>query len=304
MRAWGLVLTITAACRYTSPGAPSDGQPGDAPVDGADAADAEIDASIDGPPGDVDNDGVPDATDNCPTIANPSQHDEDADLLGDPCDPCPQLAVATADGDGDGIGDACDPHPATGGDAVDQFLTFETATNALPAGWASTDGLQNADWVTAGDALTITKTASVDARFLVHNTNHAHTRIDIGFTLDDSSPTSPAVTGFVDEDAGGFNASACTTRTGGGTTGPDLMLESFASGVLTPLVQANETPTVPGTFRMVTTIDAAGASCIFGTPDADRALSLTVTSAGRTRVGFRVRDLTAKIRYVMIYTSP
>lgn len=294
MRRWVVLLGGLAGCSFSPSPVTGDAAPlidaptgGDAPTPDAPVADP-----------DPDGDGVPDSTDNCPAKANADQHDEDADHVGDLCDPCPQLASATLDADGDGVGDACDPHPAAAGDVL---LRFETFAAALPTDWVATPG-NATDWTVATDDLTIDLANTSNARFLVFDTTALHTQIDLGFTISAHAATSPAITAFVDEDAPGNNAMACSTRVGGGP-GPGLYLESFASGFFTTVSQANETPAVPGSYRTVAAIDGASMRCDLTTAGGSHPLS-TVSVATRTRVGIRVRDLTVQIHYIAIYTSP
>ena len=103
-----VVLTMLAACSFTSPG--SDPNPDPDPDPDA-SVDVDAIAVVD-----TDNDGVPDGDDNCPELANPGQFDEDGDLLGDSCDNCPHIANAgqedstevAAGGTADSVGDACE----------------------------------------------------------------------------------------------------------------------------------------------------------------------------------------------------
>jgi hypothetical protein len=295
-----LLCSLLAACTF-SPQLATDPPAG---IDAAIPIDTVV--TIDAVDGssqvDTDGDRVDDSIDNCLVTPNLDQHDEDTDLLGDVCDPCPQLPSGIADGDGDGIGDACDPNPSTTGDQLIRFEAFAAPpVGALPSGWVSTTGAAT-DWTVINDDLVIDVAATTNARFLVFDTMQTHTRIDVGFELSANATFSPALTVLVDEDAAGQNAMACSTRVGGGP-GPGLLLERFASGSFTAVTQANETPVVPGSYRNVATIDATGHACDLVTASGSHPLT-TAARPTRTHVGIRVRDLTARIHYVAVYTSP
>jgi hypothetical protein len=148
------------------------------------------DDTVDGGGGtDTDGDGVRDTTDNCVDVANADQRDEDGDDVGNACDNCPGLANADQadDGEGasgDGVGDACDPQPATPGNALVYFETFDNAD--VLDDWRTFNG---GEWSVSGGALHQTETS-------VYHTLYLGTQIFQGiqistrFVLDTVAPSS------------------------------------------------------------------------------------------------------------------
>lgn len=290
------LVAVLAGCGFSLTGELADGGSDDADATDATQVDAAVDAA---PKPDTDLDGIPDDVDNCPQAANLDQHDEDGDLIGDGCDPCPQDAVATADGDGDGVGDRCDPHPATPGDQLVRFESFAIAPpgGALPAGWLANTA--TTDWTIANDDLTIDVSVTGSAHFIQLDAAAPHTRIDLGFDVGTAGTVSPMVTGIVDEDANNSAGWSCSTR-----FGVSLPLQSFSGGSFTDRALGSGIPTAPGTFRIVTTIDGGGVACAITTSAGTVTPTFGGSSANRTRVGIRVRDVTARIHYVAVYASP
>jgi hypothetical protein len=83
----------------------------------------------------------------------PAGHDEDLDGIDDACDFCPHVADALQpDGDGDRVGDACDPHP--GPDRIVRFDAFA----AVPGDWTLPSG-----WTVVGDELVATSNDTTEA---------------------------------------------------------------------------------------------------------------------------------------------
>ena len=283
MRAFA--IACLAACSYTSPSA------------AVDSVDTAIDTPV--PPADPDGDGLSGTDDNCPTDANADQHDEDGDARGDVCDPCPQLAGASGnvDTDGDLVGDLCDPRPMVDGDMLLKLETFASGTG-LPTGWGSIAGAP-ANWVIANDALV---NAAGDATAMVLLDTGAGSRtIDIGIEITSANTTTDTVGVGAVIDGNGTQASfyMCFVQTVAATQFTQL----FGPGTTT-LASAQLVPAFPGRYRIVTSFDGAQLRCNFDGPNAPSDLATTPAPLGGTRVGIRMRNISAKVEYVAIYRTP
>lgn len=289
-----LVLVVCAGCTYApQANAPTDGTPTDAPVD--------MEPEIDGNPNlDTDDDTVNDAEDNCRLIANPDQHDEDADSRGDACDLCPHIVSVVADADADGVGDECDPHPAIGGDQLVFFDGFGSGTN-VPAGWTVVPSLTEGEWTVGSDNLNIAVTNSID-RFILFDTVAPHTTIDfVVETAAAAGAGAATVTSAVlDSDAGAQNFWACSARVDGAL----FAIQQRAAGVFTSFVTQTPAPVLPDTYRMLGRVETNAESCFIQAIGSAHQMNHTGTTSGSGRVGIRVRDMAATIRYIAVYTSP
>jgi hypothetical protein len=302
-RTWlGLFVALAPACGFHSAALPGDATPPriDAPVDArADAGSAGSDAQ-----GDMDGDGVPDGMDNCPTMANPDQHDEDGDHVGDVCDPCPQVANAVTDSDDDGIPDACDPHPMEAGDHLLVFDPFSGSGN-VPASWTTAAG-SAADYVIAGDALTVTAGAT---HILLYDTHSKHHAIDVGLdvtAMATGGGNEQFVTVLADSTANIHAFFGCGLRLDHMMPAPDRELFEFDQQDNPQFVGLNtdetDPPAATGSYRMTFVMDGDGETCVIPNGANPHSQSSTVDSEGNTEVGLRANNLVIAYRYVAIYT--
>ena len=143
-------------------------------VDGEFTCASEDPSSDASGPLDRDGDGVPDLVDNCPSVKNPSQSNFDDDWFGDACDPCPPYAdEPPIDRDGDGVSDQCDPDPASPGDHIVAFDSFEHGL----AGW-NADGA----WTQQSDGVTVDLSAGAHASLTMPLADATRRNVTASFT--------------------------------------------------------------------------------------------------------------------------
>ena len=275
---------VIAGCGFSGSGAADD--VGD---DGV-GADAATDAPVTG--ADRDGDGVLDAADLCPDVADPVQNDEDADGAGDRCDVCPQVAGATDDADGDHIGDACDPNPATPGDELLVFDGFAGAT--LDPAWTVIVG-DSSDWQ-AGDGVALVQGGEPASLLMQRVGAPGDTlRVDTAMEVTAIGPGATRSVALVtDATASPLAFDFCAVS----FDSQEVELYRFENATWTEVaVMPMSAPL--GTYR-ITARTTAGRLC---TVDQNELTTTAVAGVG-DRVGFRIRNATARIAYLAVYRSP
>jgi hypothetical protein len=268
----------------------------DAPVVDAPAPDT-TDATVD-----TDGDGIID-DDNCPAVMNADQHDEDGDAAGDACDPCPTIAnEGTLNGDGDALPDACDPHPAAGGDTLELLQVFDQPSSQLPAPWVVVEGTA-AQWTVNNDVLELV--ADGTNVIVEYNVNFSRQAMEVGFSLVPVSIPSGQQSYFTALVVGSDNALdyiACGARF---DTNPaqreiyDFTQSSFAT------ISATGTPSPPNQtidYRYRFIAGPSDPSCVIAQNGNTFTLSgPTRVALNNRHVGFRARNIHARVRYVAVY---
>lgn len=287
---WGLIGML-GACNF---GTSVPAQPGtDAPPPDAYVVDVGIDGST---TVDTDGDGVVDATDNCPTKPNANQHDEDADMTGDVCDLCPHVAGATADGDNDMIGDICDPHPAASGDIMVRFEPF-TGT-ALPAGWTLAAG-SLANITFGNDEIAINAATGTHILLFDTGSNSKHA-IDVGVRLPNDTNGTTFFTALTDVKSDLAEYMGCGLRLD--TESRELFSyndPNFTSIDSDPTPA--DTPMFPGTHRISFVLGTDNERCTIPKAANLHEMTATTNTRNRSNVGIRVGDVTAQVKYVVVY---